>query len=94
MKYLLRGKYDSNLVKSETRKRVVQTIITFSVNNCEKQSIVVYLEVNETCCIEARRHHEKLREDELRSWRSRQQERYELFQHGNCNTDIGTVFYA
>jgi hypothetical protein len=42
---------------------------------------VVYFEVNETCCIEARRYHEKLREDELRSWRSRQQERYELFQH-------------
>jgi hypothetical protein len=29
-------KYDSNLVKGETRKRVVQTIITFSVNNCEE----------------------------------------------------------
>jgi hypothetical protein len=29
-------KYDSNLVKSETRNRVVQTIITFSVNNCEE----------------------------------------------------------
>jgi hypothetical protein len=46
----------------------------------KKQSIVVYFEVNETCCIESRQHHEKLREDELRSWRSRQQERYELFQ--------------
>jgi hypothetical protein len=29
-------KYDSNLVKSGTRKRVVQTIITFSKNICEE----------------------------------------------------------
>lgn len=29
-------KYDSNLVKSGTRKRVVQTIITFSKNFCEE----------------------------------------------------------
>jgi hypothetical protein len=54
----------------------------------KKQSIVVYFEVNETCCIEARHYHEKLREDELRSWRSRQQERYELFQQPSLSTVV------
>jgi hypothetical protein len=48
-------KYDSNLVKSETRKRAVQTIISFIVNDCERQSIVFDFGVNKTCCIEARR---------------------------------------